>query len=139
MRINSYALRITHYALRITHYALLNSFPRLQLYHLAVVAARGEFFAQGTGAAREDREGGVVAWDDHLHAKHLAGIGGLARVHGVVVADGQYRQLRAVHLAVQAQVAEEGGVARVVDAEAILHLQQVAHRLAAVHYRPVIL
>ncbi len=70
--------------------------------------------------------------DDVLDLQELQGVGGLARAHGVVVADGQAGQVGLVELADDAHVAEDAGVARMVELEAVGEAHHVAHRVAAV-------
>ncbi len=86
--------------------------------HFAVDAQRGELAAQVLGTAGQDREGAPVDRHHLAHLEEFAGEGGLARVHGEEVADRQEGEPRAVELADQLHVGEEGGVAGVVEGEA---------------------
>src|SRR3954453_13659562 len=95
-----------------------------------------EFF----GRAGEDRHHvlAVVHWDDVLHAEEPGSVGGLQGTHREPVADGQERQVRAVEFADESHVAEEGGVAGVVELEPALELDHVAERFSAVDRAPVV-
>jgi hypothetical protein len=74
------------------------------------------------GGAGEEREGPVVYRDDVVDAQKANGVGGLEGAHHDGVADWQKREVGAVEFADQLHVAEDGGVARVVELEAALEL-----------------
>ncbi len=80
----------------------------------------------------------VVNRDDVLDAEKPGGVGGLERAHRQPVADGQEGEVRIVELPDQPHVAEERGVAGMVELEAALELDHVTHRLAAVDEAPVV-
>src|SRR5918994_1200994 len=88
--------------------------------------------------ARHEREGPVVHRDDVLYAEEPGRVGRLERAHHYLVADGQQGEVRVVDLPNQAHVAEDRSVARVVQLEATLELDDVAHRLATVDVAAVV-
>ena len=82
-----------------------------RIEHLALVSSGSKLLPQHFGRAGQDGECTEVAWDDIFHTQHLAGVGGLARVHREVITYRQDGKLGAEHLAVQFHVPEDGCVA----------------------------
>ena len=70
--------------------------------------------------------------DDRLRLQQVAGVGGFARRHGVVVANRNHGNLRRIEIANDRHVAKHVGVAGVVDLHAVGELDHVATGLAAV-------
>src|SRR5215208_3917918 len=90
------------------------------------------------GGTWQEREGPVVDRDDVLDAEEPGCVGSLERAHNDLVADGQECDVGVVELADQSHVAEDGCVAGVVELEAALELDNVAHRLAGVDVAAVV-
>ena len=65
--------------------------------------------------------------------QQIAGIGGFARRHGVVVADRNHDNLRRIQIANDGHVAEHIGIAGVVNLHAVGEFNHVATSLAAVN------
>ncbi len=76
--------------------------------------------------------------DDHLRFQQTAGVGGLTRPHGENIANGQHHQVRLIQLMDDVHVAENVGVAGMVDLHSILKLDDVPAGLAAVDDLPVV-
>ncbi len=55
------------------------------------------------------------------------GVSGLFRPHGEKAPDAHEREVRLVELPNERHIAEDGGVSRVIDLEAVLHLDHVAN------------
>src|SRR5215218_3309858 len=90
------------------------------------------------GGAWQEREGAVVYRDDVPDAEEPSGVCSLEGAHYHLVADRQESEVRAVELPDQLHVAEDGGVSRVVELEAALELDYVAHRFAGVDHAAVV-
>ena len=74
-----------------------------------------DLLLEGLGVRLDRGEGVVVARDHGRGADQAAGVGGVLAVHREVAADRDQRDVGAVALADQAEVAEQRGVAEVVD------------------------
>ena len=72
--------------------------------------------------------------DDRLGFEQPASIGSLSRRHGVVIADRQHGDLRRIELADDLHIAENIGVAGVVDSHSVLELHHEATSFAAVDH-----
>ena len=70
--------------------------------------------------------------DYSFRLEKVAGVGGLARSHGEVIADGQHDDFGSVKIADDRHIAEDIGVAGMVDLNAVLELDDVAAGFAAV-------
>src|SRR5260221_14545502 len=77
-------------------------------------------------------------WDDMLNAEKADGAGGVARAYSVEVADGKHSDVRFVEFADQFHVAEEGGVAGMIDRKAALNSNDESGRFAAVDSNAVV-
>ena len=93
---------------------------------------------QLVGRAGEDRERAVVARDALRDAEELERDGRLLRVHRVVAADRENRDVRRVEPLDQLHVAEDVRVAREVDLRAVLDLEHEADGLAEVDHVVVV-
>ena len=87
---------------------------------------------QLAGSAGQLREGAEVHGDYGFGLQEFAGVGRLARRHGEMVADGQHDNFGRVEIADDGHVAEDVGVAGVVELDSVGELEHVAARLAAV-------
>jgi len=96
------------------------------------------FVAELIGRACEHGKRGVVHGDDVFCAEEADGVGGFARAHGEKVADGEHGEVRFVEFADEFHVAEDGGVAGVIDGEAAGHSNDEAGRFASVDANAVI-
>src|SRR3954471_4920849 len=94
----------------------------------------GEVFLKLLGSAGEDRHHVGTVMDRHgvLDAQEPDGVGSLERAHDQPVADGQQGEVGAVDLTYKLHIAEDGGVASVIEPETALKLEDIAHGLAAV-------
>ena len=105
---------------------MLGRLSRLQFQHL-----RRPFtsFFSVRGRAGQQRKRAPVHRHHLPHAEHLAGLRRLRRVHREAIANRQERDVGLVHLADQPHVAEEAGVAGVVERQAVLEPDDEARRL----------
>ncbi len=92
----------------------------------------GHELLQLAGSAGQLREGAEVHGDYGFGLEEFAGIGGLARRHGEMVADGQHDDFGRVEIADDSHVAEDVGVAGVVELDSVGELEHVAAGFAAV-------
>ena len=73
-----------------------------------------------------------VHGDDGIGLQQIAGVCGLARAHGVVIADGQHGDVRRVEFANDGHVSEDVGIAGVINLDAVIKLDDVTAGFAAV-------
>src|SRR5215210_4069713 len=98
----------------------------------------GEVILELLRRAGEEREGPIVDGHDVPYAQEASGVGGFEGAHDDLVADRQQGEVGTVDLTYKAHVAEDGGVARMVELEPALELQDVPDGLASVHDCPVL-
>src|SRR5579859_3567564 len=98
----------------------------------------GGFLSQLFGGACEHREGCVVHWDDVFHAEEADGVSRLPRAHRENIADGENGEVGLVEFADELHVAENGGVAGVINSEAAGHSNDEACRFAGVNADAVV-
>ena len=77
--------------------------------------------------------------NDDSRFQEIAGVGGLARAHREVIADGQHYDFGRVELADDPHIAEDVCVSGMIDLQAIVEFDDVAAGLAAVDYLVAIL
>src|ERR1700687_717732 len=107
---------------------LRNRLPRFQFQHLHV----RHQFPQLARRSRQLRKRPEVHGDDSFRLQQFTGIGGFTRRHGEKVANGQHGDLRRIEIADDGHIAEDVGIARVVELDSVRELEHIPARFAAI-------